>query len=81
MKQQIEQSKAIRRCLLKALYAVRRSEKKLEVFVWRRDLEAEAGCDIDFDLGYLIDRGLVQQDGPKYRITALGIDEIEQENS
>lgn len=74
---QRNQSQAIRRALLGHLYQQRRANPEAP-FVWRRDLENTAGGPVEFELGYLVEHGDIQQDGIKYRITAQGIDRIEQ---
>lgn len=78
--QQLNQSQAIRRVLLTHLYQQRRSTPK-DPFVWRRDLENTAGAPVEFELGYLLERGDIKQDGIKYRITAQGIDRVENDNN
>lgn len=76
MKQQIEKSQATRLGILRQLYHVR-IETPETPWVWRRDIEQQSGGPIVFELGYLAERGDLALDGPKYRITAQGIDHLE----
>ncbi len=75
----IAESRSIRVALLKALYLALHADPG-QGWVWRRELERQAGSAIDFELNYLSERHYLQADGPKYRISATGIDFIEQEN-
>lgn len=72
----LAKSQAARRTVLAHLYR-QRCEQPKSPFVWRRDLEEAAGGPVEFELGYLAERGDIVTDGPKYRITAQGIDQIE----
>lgn len=69
--QAIRASQELRMKLLDQLYSKRGDASKQ--FVWRRDLEQAAGTDVLVELDYLIGLGHVKQDGPKYAITAAGI--------
>lgn len=80
MKDRIIKSRALRAAVLRHLYATR-LDNPVAPWVWRRDLEQEAGAPLAFELDYLVERGDLAQDGPKYRITAQGIDRIEAESA
>lgn len=71
--------RACRRRVLEALYVARQAFPT-DGRVWRNALQAVVGECIDFDLSYLVERGLVSEDGASYRITALGIDAHELED-
>lgn len=76
MKKRITQSQAIRRGILHQLYQVR-LDAPATPWVWRRDMEQKTGGPIDFEVSYLTELGHIAEDGPKYRITALGINHVE----
>jgi len=75
----IKASRALRLSLLKSLYAARKKTPG-DGWCWRRELEQDAGAGLEFDLGYLTERGYINNDGPKFRITATGMDFIEENN-
>jgi len=67
-----------RRNILERLYDARLGETRVRLgYVTEHDLRDALG-DCTFNLGYLAERGLIQADGPRYRITADGIDAVEQ---
>ena len=72
----ITRSQAIRVEILHHLYQARLAQPTAP-WVWRRDLEEVAGGPIAFEAGYLVERGHIIQDGPRYRITTQGIDQVE----
>ena len=74
----IRESQASRRAALAELYAARVAKPRAG-WRWKHTLESAVGAPLDFELSYLTERGLVRQDGSRYRITALGIDAYEQE--
>lgn len=73
----IKTSRAVRLDILRVLY-VARVENPDKPWVWCRDIEQAARRPVAFELDYLIERGDLRQDGPKYRITAAGIDRLEE---
>ncbi len=76
MKDRIAQSQALRASILCHLYQLR-IEKPADHWQWRRSLEEVAGGPVAFELDYLVERGDVEQNGLRYRITAQGIDHCE----
>lgn len=78
----LDQHRAIRARILRALYQEREQRAGAAgaaAGLWQRDVETVAGGDAHFDLGYLIERGLVRRDGLRLSITAEGIDRVEAE--
>ena len=67
----------LRNKILTALYKARKKAHK-KAWLWRRELEQNAGTTLDFELDYLTERGFIKNDGAKFRITATGIDFIEE---
>ncbi len=66
-----------RRHILEQLYDARLSETRVRLgYVTEHHLRDALG-ECTFNLGYLVERGLVSADGPRYRITADGIDAVE----
>lgn len=75
----MQDSQSIRTRMLVSLYQ-RRKEEPNKPYVSCRDLEKAAGCDIAFELWYLVDRGQIKKDGVYCYITADGVDAIECQN-
>ncbi|MCG8993217.1 hypothetical protein LH427_09555 [Laribacter hongkongensis] len=71
--------RASRARLLDALYDARLKAAKQRGadYLEQRELEQLCGGALDFDLPYLVERGLVCRDGFRLRLTAAGIDEVE----
>lgn len=65
--------------LLDALYDARLKATQQRAADWleQRELEQLCGGALDFDLPYLIERGLICRDGYRLRLTAAGIDDVE----
>lgn len=77
--EQILASQRLRLEILALLYDLRNREGRRAV-AYRRSLEEGVGTrTIDFELDYLLERGLIGGDGLHLAITATGIDYFEQE--
>lgn len=68
--------KQIRQLILDAIYRYQESSAK-GFGMSRSILKKQLGLEIDFDVEYLKDKGLLKEKGGFLKLTAAGIDEVE----